>query len=145
MTRSLSRTILVDAPPSTVFRLLADPRRHADFDGSGTVKGRLRGPERLTHGAKFGMRMHYLAPYVITNTVVEFEQDSRIAWRHFGHHVWRYELRGVDGGTEVTETFDWAPARAPKILELAHIPEKNATSIEATLERLKRLAESAPV
>lgn len=142
MTRSLSRSIVVDAPPAAVFELLADPRRHPDFDGSGTVRGRLRGPARLALNARFGMRMHYVAPYVITNTVIEFDEGRRIAWRHFGHHVWRYELRPVDGGTEVTETFDWAPARAPKVLELAHIPDRNATSIEATLDRLKHLAES---
>ena len=135
----MSRSVVVPAPPEQVFDLLADPRRHADLDGSGTVRGRLRGPERLGPGARFGMRMHLLVPYVITNEVVEFEEGRRIAWRHFGHHVWRWELEPVDGGTRVTETFDWAPARAPKVLELAGIPERNARSIERTLERLPQL------
>ena len=140
MSRSVSRSVTVAAPPAEVFDLLADPRRHAEIDGSGTVKGRIRGPERLSDGARFGMRMHYLVPYVITNTVVEFEPGRRIAWRHFGHHVWRYELAPTgDGGTVVTETFDYAPARSPKVLELARIPAKNAESIEKTLSRLQQV------
>lgn len=86
------------------------------------------------------MRMHYLVPYMIANTVVDFEPGRRIAWRHFGHHVWRYELAPTDdGGTVVTETFDYAPARSPKVLELARIPAKNAESIEKTLSRLQQV------
>lgn len=139
MSRSVSRTTVVAAPPGEVFALLADPRRHAEIDGSGTVRGRLHGPERLSLGARFGMRMHLLVPYAITNKVVEFEPDRRIAWRHLGHHVWRYQLApAVDGGTEVTETFDWAPARAPRALELAGVPARNTRSIERTLARLQR-------
>ncbi len=139
MSRSVSRSVTVAAAPAEVFEVLADPRTHPEIDGSGTVKGRIRGPERLSDGARFGMRMHYLVPYVITSTVVEFEEGRTIAWRHFGHHVWRYELTASgDGGTVVTETFDYAPARSPKVLELAGIPAKNATSIEKTLARLQQ-------
>jgi uncharacterized protein YndB with AHSA1/START domain len=141
MTRCLSRSVLVDAPPAVVFDLLADPRRHPDFDGSGTVKGRLQGAQRLSAGAHFGMRMWLVLPYVIRNTVVEFEEGRRIAWRHVGRHVWRYELEPVDGATRVTESFDWSGALSPRALELAGIPARNATSIEATLPRLKALAE----
>ena len=142
MSRSVSRSVVVQAPAQEVFDLLADPARHAEFDGSGTVKGRLRGSERLRLGARFGMRMRLVVPYVIGNTVVEFEEGRRIAWRHLGRHVWRYELEPVAGGTRVTETFDWAPALAPRVLELAGVPAINTRSIEATLPRLKALAEA---
>jgi uncharacterized protein YndB with AHSA1/START domain len=143
MSRSLSRSVVVQAPPDRVFDLLADPARHADFDGSGTVQGRLRGSGRLRLGARFGMRMRIGLPYVIANTVVEFDEGRRIGWRHFGRHVWRYELEPVAGGTRVTETFDWSTAVAPRALELARIPARNAQSIEQTLPRLKALAEAA--
>jgi len=136
MSRSVSRSAVVAAPPAEVFALLADPRRHAEIDGSGTVKGLVQGPERLSLGDRFGMRMRLGVPYVISNEVVELEPDRRIAWRHVGHHVWRYELEPVDGGTRVTETFDWAHARSPLALELLGIPARNARSIDTTLERL---------
>lgn len=136
MTRSVSRSVVVPAPAEEVFALLADPRRHPEIDGSGTVQAAMSGPDRLSAGASFGMRMRYGVPYVIKNTVVEFEEGRRIAWRHFGHHVWRYELEPLEGGARITETFDWAPARAPKVLELLGIPARNARSVDATLERL---------
>ena len=136
MSRSLSRSAVVPAPPAEVFDLLADPRRHAEIDGSGTVKGVISGPERLSLGARFGMRMHFGLPYVIRNEVVELEPDRRIAWRHLGHHVWRYELEPAPGGTRVTETFDWSGARTPRALELLAVPARNARSIDATLARL---------
>ena len=137
MSRSVSRSVVVNAPPEEVFALLADPRRHAEIDGSGTVKGALKGPDRLGPGARFGMRMRLGVPYVIRNEVVEFEEGRRIAWRHLGHHVWRYELEPVERGTRVTETFDWTPARSPRALEALGVPARNARSIDATLERLR--------
>ena len=138
MSRSVSRSVVVPASPTQVFDLLADPRRHAEIDGSGTVKGHLRGPSRLELGSRFGMRMRLGVPYVISNEVVELEPDRRIGWRHLGRHVWRYELEPVEGGTRVTETFDWAPSRAPRVLEALKVPQRNLRSIEATLERLQR-------
>lgn len=139
MTRSYSRSVVVDATPAEVFAVLADPRRHADFDGSGTVKGNVKAPAKLGKGARFGMRMRMGVPYTITNEVVEFEQDRRIAWRHVGHHVWRYELEAVDGGTQVTETFDWSTSRAPKVLELLGMADKSKAAVDATLPRLQAL------
>jgi uncharacterized protein YndB with AHSA1/START domain len=135
--RTVSDTVVVAADPAQVFDLLADPRRHPDFDGSGTVKGAVRGPSRLSQGARFGMRMRIGLPYLIRNTVVEFEENRRIAWRHFGRHVWRYELEPVDGGTRVTETFDWNSALSPRTLELMKAPQNNLRGIRATLERLR--------
>jgi hypothetical protein len=70
--------------------------------------------------------------------VVEFEEGRLIAWRHFHGHRWRYELRDVPGGTEVTETFDWSTARAKLPLELAGFPKRNLAGMQATLERLDR-------
>jgi uncharacterized protein YndB with AHSA1/START domain len=140
--RQVSRDIVVDAPPSAVFDVLADPREHGRFDGSGTVRSAIKGPDRLSLGARFGMSMRLGVPYVISNEVVEFEEDRRIAWRHVGHHRWRYELEPVgEGGTKVTETFDWSGARAPKLIELVGYPATNTRGIEATLPRLKSYVE----
>jgi uncharacterized protein YndB with AHSA1/START domain len=144
--RCRSAEIVIDADPTTVFDVLADPAQHQLFDGSDSVKGRVNGPPRLYLGATFAMRMHLIAPYVIRNTVVEFEEDRRIAWRHVGRHVWRYELEPFeDGGgraTRVTETFDYRPAPAAWLYERLGLPERNARSIEATLQRLKILIET---
>lgn len=127
----------VAADPQAIFDLLADPRQHTLIDGSGTVQSASDTcPERLSLGARFGMSMKLGLPYKITNEVVEFDEPSVIAWRHIGHHVWRYRLRAVDGGTEVTEEFDWANARSRLVLRLSGAPKKNAKAIEASLDRL---------
>ena len=133
------RSLIIDAPAAEIFDLLADPRRHHTFDGSGTVKeSRMEAPERLEMGSKFGMKMkQYGMPYRITSEVVEFEENERIAWRHMGRHVWRYTLEPAEGGTKVTEEFDGRPSPIKFALRLAKVPQKNAEAIEQTLVRLR--------
>jgi hypothetical protein len=140
--RIVSRSTIVPAPAQMIFDLLADPRRHSEIDGSGSVQSaQINAPERLSLDATFGMQMKIGLSYKITNTVVEFEEGKTIAWRHFGGHIWRYILEPVDGGTKVTEQFDWNKSKSPLILKLRKSPQDNAKSIEKTLENLvKRFA-----
>ncbi len=142
----VSATRVIGAPAATIFDLVADPARHHMFDGSGTVNGgRRSNPTRLELGSKFSMDMRMFVPYRISNEVVDFEEGRVIAWRHLGHHEWRYELRPIDDNTtEVTESFDWGKARFPAALyELVNYPEKNLAGIKATLERLAQVVEGS--
>ena len=133
----VSASRFVPAPAAAIFDLLADPANHPLIDGSGSVKAvGASAPSRLSLGATFGMDMKVGVPYKITNTVVEFEEDHLIAWRHFGGHVWRYRLGPAEGGTEVTEEFDWTNARSRLFLQLMGYPEKNRKAMVRTLERL---------
>jgi uncharacterized protein YndB with AHSA1/START domain len=138
VTISVSR--FVAAPPDKIFDLLADPKMHPLLDGSGTLQKPLEGnPERLSLGATFGMDMKLGAPYKIQNKVVEFEEGRRIAWQHFAKNVWRYELEPVDGGTNVTESFDPSNGRAPvAVLKLLGFYRRNKAGMEKTLENLER-------
>lgn len=143
----VSASTTVAAPPSVVFAILTDPRQHSRIDGSGSVGNVIDGPERLTQkGDVFGVHMRMFGlPYDITNRVVEYEPDSRIAWRHFGGHRWRYELEPTeDGGTEVTETFDYSRYNTLRtaIIRLTGFPSRNREGIEKTLVRLKDAAEA---
>lgn len=137
---SVSKVIAADAGP--IFDVLADPARHGEIDGSGMVLDVRGGGTRLALGAKFEMDMKLgPIPYRISNHVLEFEENRRIAWAHMGGHRWRYELEPVDGGTKVTETFDWSTAKIPKFIELAGYPKRHPAIMEATLERLAALIE----
>ena len=141
--QQISRDIVIAAPPAKVFAVLVDPRRHTDFDGSGTVKNAVSGPDRLSKGAKFGTSMKMFGlPYRIPNTVVEFEEDRRIAWAHPGKHRWRYELEAVEGGTRVTETCDFSTSPAGGVMARLPIARWNAEGIEKTLPKLKALVEN---
>lgn len=137
--RSVSASTVVAAPAAQVFALLADPHRHHEFDGSGTVRGAASGPDRLALGDRFGMGMRQGLPYRTTNVVSEFEPDRHIGWHHGAKAVWRYELEPVAGGTRVTETFDYARAPLARGLELLRVPAGNLRSIEATLARLREI------
>ena len=137
--KSVSVERVISAPPEKIFDVLADPSEHPVIDGSGTVKD-TRGdqPARLSLGAKFGMSMRLGIPYVIKNTVVEFEEGRLIAWRHFGGHRWRYELEPVDGGTNVRETYDWSTAilGTRLYIEMSGWPKRAEKAMTQTLERL---------
>ena len=149
MSAQISHSIVVEADATTVFDVLADPTQHPLFDGSDSVKGRVGGPPRLYLGAQFSMRMHWGAPYIIKNTVVEYDEDRRIAWRHLARHIWRYELvpqSARDAArTEVTETFDWAPAPLGLLYPRTGLVRRNDDAIRSTLQRLKVLVESRVV
>ena len=134
--RAVSRSRRVDAPVERVFALLSDPHQHVALDGSGTVRGVLRGPDRLGPGDAFWMRMRLVVPYVIRNVVVEHDEGRRLAWAHPGRHRWRWELEPDGDGTSVVHTFDWSTALAPAVLERFDVPAGNAKGMEGTLERL---------
>lgn len=93
----ISRSRTIPAPAGRIFDLLADPAAHPRFDGSGSVKAARGNPSRLSLGDRFGMDMRIVVPYRITNEVVELEEGRRIAWRHYGGHIWRYELKPPTG------------------------------------------------
>lgn len=143
--RSTSVARVINASPEAIFDVLADPSRHAEIDGSGTVLGsKADAPKRLTLGSKFGMKMRIVLPYSMGSTVVEFEENRRIAWAHFGKHRWRYELEPVDGGTLVTETFDWSTSLLPWYIEAVGYPAKHEVSMEKTLDRLSEVVTATP-
>lgn len=137
--RVVSRASVVNAPAAAIFALLANPHRHHEIDGSGTVKPQVIGPRVLRLGDRFAVSMKmYGIPYRMTNTVSEWEQDRLIAWQHLGKHSWRWELSPQsDGTTLVTESFDYGTASAPQVYEWLRLPAMNSGSIRASLRRLQ--------
>lgn len=149
--RTVTAERIIAAPPESIFALLADPRRHTDIDGSGTVKEAKDLPPKLELGATFGMRMHRGLKYSMVNTVIEFEQNRRIAWQPFppfpfslliGGRIWRYDLEPVDGGTLVRETWDISKERIPALVQRDAANAK--LSMEATLARIEQLVCAQP-
>ena len=86
------------------------------------------------------MDMKLGATYKIMNTVVEFDEPNRIAWRHFNGHVWRYMFEAVDGGTKVTEQWDARPTGEEPGSGAQGFPARNRAGIRATLDRLAEIA-----
>jgi hypothetical protein len=142
---------VIAAPASDIFRVVSDASRHPEIDGSGTVvKPKAGTPQKLTLGSTFGMSMKAGIPYAMSNTVIEFEQDRRIAWktvvsgflgRFIGGRIWRYELDPADGGTLVRESWDISQDKQSAFLRRGKVPTVTADSMAKTLERLAAIAE----
>ncbi len=136
--RTISISRFIPAPPDKIFELLADARKHPLFDGSGTVTEVKDAPERLALGATFLMGMKMKFGYITRNRVVVFEESRAIAWHHFARFIWRYDLEPVEGGTRVTETFDYDRPWG-FVIEPFHFPEHNRAAMEETLARLEAI------
>jgi hypothetical protein len=141
----------IPAPPTAIFDLLADPARHKEIDGSGTVQGPPAGSQRLALGSTFGMDMKAGLGYTMVNTVVEFEDDRRIAWQprpdksflrsFIGGRIWRYELEPRDGGTLVRESWDISQEKLPFMVR--PLRSRTIDAMTKTLERIEQVVTAA--
>lgn len=153
--KQLRVNLVIAAPADTIFALLADPYRHATLDGSGTVQGPVGDATVLTAvGQVFGMTMKAddLGDYRVVNTVTAFVPDSRIGWGPSldpscslaerladittGGHTFTYDLRTVEGGTDVTQTYDWSTVKDPQFE--AFFPRVTEDELGRTLHNIAR-------
>jgi len=146
------------APAHDIFQVLANPVRHLELDGSGSLRGAASTEMISGVGDVFVMKMYFshLGDYEMNNHVVEYEQDRRIGWEPEagrGHPAaaeesseqsrwgqrWSYQLTpdGPDA-TVVTEIYDCsrAPADARAQMDNGKVW---AESMAKTLERLDAL------
>lgn len=123
----------IDAPAADIFRILADPRRHPDIDGSAMLRGVVSSAVISGVGDLFVMRMHTsrLGDYEMNNRVVGYQPNRAISWEpHAGRghpragtwwgQRWSFELT-PDGpnATIVTEIYD-----------CSHAPQRDRADID---------------
>jgi RNA polymerase sigma-70 factor, ECF subfamily len=148
------------APAHEIFQILANPARHRELDGSGSLRGAVSTTMISGVGDVFVMKMYFdhLGDYEMNNHVVEFEQDRRIGWEPEagrGHpaaasdssepsrwgHRWSYRLTpdGPDA-TVVTEIYDCGrvPDEGRAMMDNGRVW---AESMAKTLERLDALSD----
>lgn len=146
----------VDAPPDTVFAVLADPAKHVAIDGTGWVRECLDGRPLSQSGQVFRMAMYHSNPnysdgnYEVANKVEVFDPPRAIAWLPgqaapdggltFGGWFWRYDLTPVAADrTRVTLTYDWS-AVPQDIREHIAFPPFDVAHLENSLGHLASLA-----
>ncbi|WP_207841882.1 SRPBCC family protein [Williamsia soli] len=137
--KKVSRKVVVNAPAAEIFALVANPHRHPELDGSGTVRDTpVKGPDRLSSGAKFSVGMkQFGVPYKITSTVTAFEDNRVVEWQHPLGHKWRWELQETSPTTTtVVETFDYSTAKVPQMITVMGFDKKNGEGISGTLKAL---------
>jgi hypothetical protein len=144
---------VIDAPAETIYDLLADPTKHTEIDGAGMLRG-VEGDSQklLAIGQTFTMNMHQesLGDYRMVNSVTALVPGARIGWSptmdptcdlasklgdmKVGGHTFTYDLREVDGGTEVTETYDWMSVHDPEFEKM--LPVVTEQDLQTSLDNL---------
>jgi len=151
----VSVTKRIDAPIEEIFAVIADPKGHPSFDGSGMVRDGSGNEPVRGEGDVFVMKMHNdeMGDYEMTNHVVVYEPSRRIVWEPVmsaasrsedvagigdrAEHRWGYELEADGNGTVITETFDCS--RSPEWLRRAtRDGDIWVEAMTATLELLDR-------
>jgi uncharacterized protein YndB with AHSA1/START domain len=156
---------VINAPPETVFDVLADPSTHEAIDGTGWVRQPVDDKPLTETGQIFRMKMynsgHPNKHYEMTNRVEVFDRPRAIAWqpgaepRHipgrqgaddapveYGGWTWRYDLEpGGAGQTAVTLTYDWS--QVPTDRRDIGFPPFPQGHLDNSLKHLADLAERA--
>ena len=142
---SVSRRI--ESPAHVIFKVLSDPDRHPEFDGSEMLRTGASNEVIAGVGDVFVTKMYFTAmgDYEMHYRVVAFEQDRCIAWEPSNPELarngslWRYDLTPVGPiATVVTETYDCT--ESPESVREA-VDNGNAwlAGMTKTLERLDEL------
>lgn len=151
--KKLQASKVINAPADDIFTLLADPSRHTELDGADMLRGAEGDAVPIAGiGQAFTMNMHHpdLGDYRIVNSVTAFVPGSRIGWaprvdptselaEKLGEmdasgHTYTYDLSEVDGGTEVTQTYEWMSVKDPNFE--AMFPRVSQEQLAATLDRI---------
>ncbi len=135
----VSRRAVIQAPVEELFDLVANPYRHSEMDGSGSVGNVVSGTERMVEGEPFQMKMRMFGLNYRTNSnPITVRENEIVEWQVAGRQKWRWEFKPLGrSSTEVTETWDvrglwWAP-----LFRITGFFRSNAKGIEETLRRLQ--------
>ena len=146
----VSRTI--EAPADAIFDIISNPKRHPEFDGSGSVRS-ADDTERITKtGEKFVMNMHREAmggDYRTHNFVTAYDENKMVGWKPAPEGEdgsapegpkgweWLYELtpQGSDA-TEVSLTYSWSDVTDPELLKQIRFPMIPEEDLEQSLNLL---------
>jgi uncharacterized protein YndB with AHSA1/START domain len=153
----------IDARPQLIFDVLTDPVRHAEFDGSGMLRGSDSHDVLNKVGDTFLMRMCLpdLGDYKMLNVVVAYELNRRIAWEPRPGDQAAVEIGGLPIGAEqgyrwmfelvpdgpdatvVTESFDCSAAPV-EIREAVNDGEEWLEGMALSLAKLSTLCTHTP-
>ena len=141
----------VDAAPSAVFALLADPARHHETEPTDWVRGALEDdPAPLTEiDQVFGIEMFHEnagGRYEMHNRVIALDPNRTIAWQpgQYGSDgswgsagwIWRYDLEPTATGHRIQLTYDWSAVPA-ELQEQFSLPPFQPSFLEKSLQHLE--------
>jgi hypothetical protein len=140
---------LIAADPAAIFAVLRDPQGHVAIDATGMLQDATGAPaskvgdEFVVHMDREALNDYPMGKYDVTVNIVTYEQDREIAWSIIGEikppigHIYGYTLEPVDGGTMVTQYYDWSKID-PTWKEANIFPIISELALRATLGILDR-------
>jgi hypothetical protein len=141
----------INASPEKIFALLCSPAGHVAIDSSGMLQSFTGDPVKAV-GDSFVIHMDReslndfpeLGKYDVTVLITAYDQDREIAWTPTGRlnldHVYGYRLKPNDGGTLVTQYYDWSKIEQ-NWRDMNIFPVISETALRATLGILARTVE----
>jgi hypothetical protein len=139
----------IAAEPAEVFAVLRDPRGHVAIDASGSLMSSTGEPVNAV-GDRFVVHMDreaindiQLGLYDVTIEIITYVPDEEIAWNVQGldhppiGHYYGYRLEPIDGGTRVTQYYDWSGI-SDDFKATGLFPVISESSLRATLGILAR-------
>jgi uncharacterized protein YndB with AHSA1/START domain len=134
---------IVEAPVERVFALIADPDRHPDLDGTGTLRASRTHTVITEVGDVFIMDVHAhdIGRNQSQSVVTTYVRDRALGWAPgpvdrdpFGHtFTFTLEPNG-DDQTLVTLTYDWSAVTDEQLL--ATMPRVSKEELSRSLDRL---------
>jgi hypothetical protein len=143
----VQRTIAAD--PTSIFRLLSDPRGHVAIDSSGMLMSATGDPVTavgdsfVVHMDREALNDFPMGLYDVTVTITTLVPDREIAWTILGQlrpqigHIYGYTLEPVEAGTLVTSYYDWSTID-PVYRDAGIFPVLSEGALRATLGILAR-------
>ena len=140
---------VIPADPASIFDVVRSPMGHVSIDASGMLMDATGEPATavgdrfVVHMDRDALRDFPLGLYDVTVRITTYEQDREIAWTIEGaidpplEHVYGYRLEPVEGGTLVTQYYDWSNISEP-YRGLDIFPVVPESALRATLGILAR-------
>jgi uncharacterized protein YndB with AHSA1/START domain len=145
--------IVIQAPAQTVYELVADPMRMAEWSPECAGCRWIGGATEPAVGARFrGTSRNGRRRWTTTSTIVEMRPAELFAWdvTYFGQPVarWEYRLEPHAEGVELIESVEdrrgpLLRAASPYITGSPDRAKRNADTMESTLQAVKTASEAS--
>jgi len=143
----------IPAPAKDLFKILSNPHRHTELDGSGFVRGLDHGDRLDKVGQKFTMNMtgeHMGGDYQTDNFVSAYDENKMIGWKTAPagteppgwEWLWEFRSEGSDS-TMVSLTYDWSKVTDQDLLKKVSFPLVSENELEDSLAKLASAAIAA--
>jgi uncharacterized protein YndB with AHSA1/START domain len=146
------KSIHIRATATTVYRLIADPIRMAEWSPECVHCRWTAGSETAQVGARFrGTSRNGRRRWTTSSTITHMRPAELFAWEvtYFGQPVarWEYRIEPTDDGVRLIEAVEDRRGRAlravsPLITGSPDRDRRNADTMETTLEAVKAAAEA---